>query len=90
LVKWKDKSFIHCTWVEEGDIQKAVKLPLISSTTRSKLRKVLAEAEIEARMVNPCLTSVMPDFRGHFHVLAFNMSTPVIFRDMRMHQRAVT
>jgi hypothetical protein len=54
LVKWKGKSFIHCTWVQQEDIEKAIKLPLIPSASRSKLRKVLAEAEIEARMVIPC------------------------------------
>ena len=51
LVKWKGKSYIHCTWVDTEDIQKAIKLPTISSTTRSKLRKVLADAEAEAREV---------------------------------------
>ncbi len=53
LVKWKGKSYIHCTWVGEDEIQRATKLPLISSSTRSKLRKVLADAEVEARMVGP-------------------------------------
>lgn len=44
-VKWKGKSYMHCSWVPYNHIDRAAKLPLLPASTRGKLKKSLRDTE---------------------------------------------
>ena len=50
-VKWKGKSYMHCSWVPFRDIQSAANLPHMPNGARAKLRKILYDSEVVGKTV---------------------------------------
>ena len=51
-VKWKGKSYMHCSWVPHQEIQSAAQLSGMPSAAKTKLRKALAEADASKFMAS--------------------------------------
>ena len=50
-VKWKGKSYMHCSWVPLQEIQSAANFTAMPSASRSKLRKLLSDEDAKSKTV---------------------------------------